>query len=245
MANGIANIDAQEGTLVGVAHNIHIGGFIPMSVEVYNFDAVNSYTLVFQAQGGTTTITIPPQFKFGIQGPLTDLTLTGTGAWKVVTFNTLLPAPGGFSSLYGVPPSPSFADVKSIECPVGGPGAGVDLAAVSLWKNNSHNDMQIMAVRLLPRTQVTTLGGGETCLIEIFNTSTGGQIMGAVIFDDNPGGDGVNWPGYSANGGVHDFALNPAPDSVVLASEQLILTATQSVTANTGDYVFQIDYRIL
>jgi len=248
MANGIANIDAQEGTLVGVAHAIRIGGFVPMSVEVYNFDAANSYTLSFQAQSGLTSITIPPQFKFGIQGPLTDMTLTGTGAWKTVAFDTLLPAPGGFSALYGTAPTTADQSVKIL--PILIPkldAAGDDLLTTDIWLNATGTAAQILGVQLYSRQQVVgAFGVAELAEVEIINSGTAG-IVASSSYDSAPGGAGLNpWPAYTPSGPAVVVTAGADPADLVLAAgDKLQLSLSQGAAVGVGAFELMVYYRNL
>lgn len=248
MANGSANMDAQEGTLVGAPVTISVNGFVPMSAEVYNFDTLNSYTLTFPSQGGTKTITIPPLFKFGIQGPLTSMTLDGTGAWKMLAFDTLLPAPGGFSSLYATPSSAAVSPIKILPILIPAlTAAGDDLGTVGVWLNATGSDAEILGVQLYSREQVIgAFAPADLAEIELINSGTAG-IVASDAYDSAPGGGGANpWPAYTPNGLPVVVPAGAVPADLVLAAgDTLQLSLTQGVSVDVGNFELQVYYRLL
>lgn len=246
MANGSANMDAQEGTLVGAPITLSVNGFVPMSVEVYNFDTLNSYTLTFPSQGGTKTVTIPPLFKFGIQGPLTSMTLNGTGAWKMLAFDTLLPAPGGFTALYGTAPTTTDQAIKILPILIPAlDAAGDDLGTVDIWLNATGADAQILGVQLHSRQQVIgAFGPAELAEIEIINSGTAG-IVASSSYDSAPGGGGVNpWPAYTPNGPAVVVTAGAVPADLVLAAgDKLQLSLSQGAAVDVGAFELMVYYR--
>ena len=247
MANGSANMDAQQGTLVGAPVTLSVNGFVPMSVEVYNFDTLNSYTLTFPSQGGTKTVTIPPLFKFGIQGPLTSMTLNGTGAWKMLAFDTLLPAPGGFSALYAIPATADPSPLKTVKVLIPAlTGAGDDINLANIWLNATGATVQVFGVQLYSRAQtIGAFGPGDIAELEISNSGTAGLIA-SKTFDSAPGGGGANpWPAYMGSAPPEGLTNGAAADMLVAPGDSILLNFIESPTVQVGAFELQIYYRLV
>jgi len=77
----IANIYSAEGTLAGVAVNV-VFPWRPRKIVVTNDSSVNTYTVVIKG----STLTLKPTETLTAVIILGDLTLNGTGAYRVWGF---------------------------------------------------------------------------------------------------------------------------------------------------------------
>ncbi len=235
-------IFSESGTLAGVALPIAIDGFVARKVEVQNLDSANTYTLTV----GGATISLPPQRKVDIACPLaglTTLTLNGTGDFQVLASGDGVDIE--MSALDGLTPE-NVGGIQSLQFGLAGFAAGVDIASTFLWINNSPDKtVQVLAADLIPKATVTTLGGGQTCLVEVVKTG-GNDVIVPVTFNDNPGGAGVNWPAYTGPGEIFPLPLVAVPADLLLApGEALFANVTQTVNAAVGAFALQVDYRVL
>ncbi len=235
-------IFGESGTLAGVAQDIDFTGFVANQVEVQNLDSANTYTLTV----GAASIEVPPQRKVVIKAPrpgLTGVTLNGTGDFQVLAAGD--GATIELSALDGLTPENAGA-IQSQQFGLAGFAAGVDIASTFLFINNSPDKtLQILAADLIPKSTVTTLGGGQTCLVEMVKTG-GNDVIVPVTFDDNPGGAGVNWPAYTGPGELFPLPLVAIPADLLLApGEALFANVTQTAAAAVGAFALQVDYRVL
>lgn len=238
----IPTIFADNGTLVGAPVVVTISGFVAKTVEVQNLDSANTYTVTL----GTATVSLPPQTKVKVQvlsAGLSEVTIDGTGDYQVLASgdNTDIE----LSAISGLTPENAGA-IQSVDCVLLGLAAGADLSSTFLWLNNSPDKtVQVLAATLIPKSTVTTLGGGQTCTVEVKKTG-GNAVTTAVVFDDNPGGAGVNWPAYTGPGEVFPLTLTAVAADLLLApGEALFADVTQTAASAVGEFALQFDYRVL
>ena len=234
MATGLRIV---QDTLAGAPVSVDTSGS-SQSLIIYNFDLTNSYTVTFASGFGDQTVTLPAGYKIGIPGGTDSLTLNGTGAYKVMCYNTVAPP---VTDLQLIGPDPNMLaqnhrfSVEAFQSRTAVAGADTDMTA---WVNLDTKPYLVVGVALHARAVCASLGGGETAEIQLVNSGAGLAIT-PVVFDDNPGGGvGVEWPSETM---PYTFTLGALVDRTVAPGDNLVMSLIQSATAQVGDFAIQID----
>lgn len=234
---------AELFALVGAIHAFTWDGFSARSALVQNLDSANTFTVTVAGQ----TITLGPQqqikFNFDEAG-LSTLSVNGTGNVQVFAFPPSVHVET--SALSGLTPQNAgdYNITKGILTQLPAPDDIIDVPV--LFNSSATKSIEILAVRLNPRFQVTGIAPANTATFELQKTGAVALVT-IKVFNDVPGGVGTDpYPGYSADVGTFDFTLSAVAGALVLApGDEVLATVTQAGASDVTTCELEIHWRVL